>query len=692
MVRERIASLLQKWTNSRWFVPVFLFGIAVFAFGLFIPKLGYYMDDWHHVYYSYVLGDDGLADMLLYGSNRPYATWFYVLIFNLVGHKPLGWHVVALLLRWGTVVVAWQLFRSLWKDVERQNLYAAMLFLIYPFFMMQPMAVAYALHWMGFFLFVLSLWFMVLAEKKTGWMSVFLIALALVAEWYHLVTSEYFSGAELVRPLILWFLLAKEDENWQKKLWRVFRRWLPYLLVLGGYVYWRFVLLSLPEGDRNTPVILLQFLSDPMQVFLRQASIVIQDAATILFDGWHDALSATLFDLSSFFNRYLLLVVLFSFGLLFIGFRLWNTSEEKVLPEKLYSWHKQAMVLGFSILFLGPLPVWFIGQAITTHKNKMAASRFGFVSMLGAALILAVVIDYFITNRKKANLLLAALVALSIGVHLRNANSYEYAWDKQVNFYQQFVLRVPALEDNTAVVSSDEILMLMGEYPTAYALNAIYSDVEKGQESNIWFYALYSSFATKTSEFFDGMPLKEDFLLTEFDGNSHDIIFVSYVPGKKQCLWVLRPEDSPLTLLTDLEREASLYSNIARIQTSKREDTLLPSAIFNTEMPQNWCSYYQRADLARQRGEWQEITALWEEAQSKGKAPANGFEYIPFIEGYAHQNNWGQVRKLTKTSNKISQGMYHVLCPTLDNLEETTQSSSERDAVIADLYDYLKCQ
>ena len=138
MNREKLMTLIERWTSSWWAVPVFLFGIAVFAVGLLIPKLGYYMDDWHHVYYTYVLGADGLRDMLLFGSNRPYAAWFYLLIFNLFGYKPLGWHIVALVLRWATVVAAWQLFCSIWGRYDRQNLYAAILFLIYPFFMMQP--------------------------------------------------------------------------------------------------------------------------------------------------------------------------------------------------------------------------------------------------------------------------------------------------------------------------------------------------------------------------------------------------------------------------------------------------------------------------------------------------------------------------------------------------------------------------
>ena len=232
----------------------------------------------------------------------------------------------------------------------------------------------------------------------------------------------------------------------------------------------------------------------------------------------------------------------------------------------------------------------------------------------------------------------------------------------------------------------------MGEYPTAYALNTIYSDERTGEESNYWFYSIYGSFYGVLDNFFDGMILEENFLLSDFSGNSKESLIISFVPELDQCLWALRPEDSDLSLISELERKASLISAIDRIQIESKAPRLLPPEIFGKEIPENWCSYYQKADLARQRGEWAKITSLWEDAQKSDKNPANGFEYIPFIEGYAHQENWESVKKMTRHANKVSQGMASILCSTLYNIKDTTPSSVERDNSLTHLTDYLQCQ
>ncbi|MBC8334250.1 MAG: hypothetical protein ISR59_03535 [Anaerolineales bacterium] len=692
-INEKVISLYEKLFSHKWAIPVFLLGVSVTAFGLLIPNLGYYMDDWHHVYYSYILGSDGLRDMLLIGSNRPYAAWFYDSIFNLFGYKPLGWHIVALVLRWATVVIFWLIFGSLWGKFQRQNVYISLLFLVYPYFMLQPMAVAYSLHWMGFFLYALSLWLMVIAEKKRGYFGAVFVLIALVAEWSHLVSSEYFSGLELLRPLILWILLYRKEKNILRRTRNVFWKWLPFLLVLAVYIYWRFFLLALPGGDRNTPVMLLQFFSEPLQIFASLFNTMIQDAAIVMFNGWHNVVAAKVLNLTNLFNRYVLLVITFSFIFVFIWLKnTYGLRKENIVAPERKRWQKEMLGIGLGILSFGPLPIWLIGQDISSHKNQMAATRFGLASMLGATLILVVVIDYFITQKGKANIAVALLVALSIGVHLNNAHQYQRSWEKQLNLFQQFTQRVPDLEPNTAIISEGEILFFMGEYPTAYALNTIYSDERTGEESNYWFYAIYSSFYGVLNQFFDGMILEENFLLSDFSGNSKESLIISFEPELEQCLWVLRPEDSDLRLISELERKASLISAIDRIQIESKAPRLLPPEIFGKEIPENWCSYYQKADLARQRGEWAKITSLWEDAQKSDKNPANGFEYIPFIEGYAHQENWESVKKMTRHANKVSQGMASILCSTLYNIKDTTPSSVERDNSLTRLTDYLQCQ
>jgi len=662
------------------------------AFGLLAPNLGFYMDDWPYVYYAYTRGTANISEMLFYDS-RPYAGWLYTLGFQLYGTKPLYWHYSTLFFRWLSAFAFWITLNSLWGNYKKIATYSALLFAVYPFFLMQPLALGSTHHWVGFSLYIFSLWFMIRAELALEWRFP-LILISLFLEGTHLFTAEYFSGLELLRPIILWILISRKEKNVAKKLWKTFSQWTPYFFVLASYFYWRFFLFTgPPAGDRNPPVLLYQFFEEPLGTIFSLMVTALKDSSIILFGSWNQALEPAVFELSSFFTRFVLLAMIIVFLILyfllnglFLNRKAIDVSEEK-------KWRKEAGLLGIVALFSGTLPVWIIGKSIATHTNQMAATRFGIPSMLGAAILLSVTIEFLITDRKKANIVVALLVTLGAGVHLHNTHQYERSWEKQKNLYYQLAERIPALEPNTAIISAGEILFFMGEYPTSYAINTIYyADSTTEGKTPYWFSSIYASYHKKIDAFFDGMPLEEEHLLSSFSGNSKESLIISFEPGWGQCLWVLRPEDSDSRLISELERKASLNSAIDRIQIDSKAPRLLPPEIFGKEIPENWCSYYQKADLARQRGEWAIITSLWEDAQQSDKNPANGFEYIPFIEGYAHQGNWGNVKKMTRQANKVSQGMSSILCSTLNIIEETTSFSIEREVALDESRAFLKCQ
>ncbi|MFM8370485.1 MAG: hypothetical protein ACKOBD_17190, partial [Chloroflexota bacterium] len=71
------------------------------------------------------------------------------------------------------------------------------------------------------------------------------IGMALVA--LHLFVSEYFAGLEVARGVVLWVLLNRIEPNLSRRLVRIFWNWLPYLVVLGGFFFWRVVIFQNPE-------------------------------------------------------------------------------------------------------------------------------------------------------------------------------------------------------------------------------------------------------------------------------------------------------------------------------------------------------------------------------------------------------------------------------------------------------------
>ena len=65
-------------------------------------------------------------------------------------------------------------------------------------------------------------------------------------------------------------------------------------------------------------------------------------------------------------------------------------------------------------------------------------------------------------------------------------------------------------------------------------------------------------------------------------------------------------------------------------------------------MPQGWCYYYQKADLARQRGEWDKIPILLSEALELGYYPEDILEWMPFLQASAVLGDAQQVGSMAK--------------------------------------------
>jgi hypothetical protein len=668
-------------------VPFALLVACIIGFGLTIPTLGFYMDDWPYVFYAFNKGIGSLSEMLLYDS-RPYAAWLYILAFKILGFKPLYWHIAALLLRWLTVVLLWKTLTAIWPKRTREIVCVALLFALYPFFMLQPFAVGSTHHWVGFILFNFSLYLMVLAsQNKKYWVWLTLSAMTLQA--VHLFTSEYFAGLELLRPFILWILISREETKISTRLKRVILGWVPYILIFGVYGYWRATIFNNNEIGitRNTPVILSQLLSEPFKAigFLITASI--KDAVSVLTIGWQKAMSVDTLDFNSVFVRYRLIVSTISFIFAFIYLSKFKaqSDEENVSDD----WPRGSILLAVVGLMIGGLPVWLVGRNIVESKNLLSASRFGIPAMFGAAFLMALAINYFINDKKRKAVFLSLCIALAVNFQLDNTQEFQYSWEKQTLFAQQLLWRAPQIKPGTSILTDEEVLGVMGNYAVSFSINTTYQVKGLKNTPPYWYFPyLYTN--PNVNDLLRGTPLEYGKLSMNFSGNSKQMILLDFNPGMNRCLWVMQPQDVNLRLVSEDMRQLSIGSDISLIQQSTPEPAL-PEAIYGKENRQTWCYYFEKADLARQYNQWDEVVRLWKEASSLNLKTENGFEYIPFIEGFGHQENWEQVRFLTKSANKITAALEPSLCAMLDRISATTSPSQQRDDTIKNLKGYLKC-
>ena len=683
---DKVRSFFQRFIFTEKSAPLAFLITCIFSFGLLIPSLGFYMDDWPYVFYAKLKGIDSLREMLVFDS-RPNAAWLYMLGFKLLGFKPLAWHITALLMRWGTVVFIWMIFKAMWPERKKEAVYIGLFFAVYPFFMLQPFAVGSTHHWFGFLTFSISMLLMIYAVNATTGKWIVFTSLALILEAAHLFTSEYFSGLTLIRVLILWILISRSELSISKKISKTFLNWLPYLVVLGLFFFWRVAIyVNPPDVVRNEPVILQQLFSEPFKAIGYLVTTSLKDALAVMTIGWQKATDVSLLDFASPFVQFRLAMSVLFFGLAFLYLN-------RLLPnptETNDDWKTGSIVLALAGLLAGGLPVWLIGRSIVESKNLLSASRFGIPAMFGAAILSYLIIDYFVKEKTKKFILLAFMLALSVNFHLDNAKEFQYSWEKQQRLAQQLIWRAPVVESGTAFLTDEEVLGVMGEYAVSFSINTMYQAKDFGNTPPYWYFPFYYT-NPNVNDLLQGAPLEYSKLSMSFSGSSKQMLLLSYNPEMNRCLWVMQPQDVNLRLVSKDMSQLSAGSDINLIKISKGEEQTLPDDIYGKQNTQTWCYYFEKADLARQYGQWDEVVRLWNESQSVGERADNGFEYIPFIEGLGHTEDWAQVKSLTKFSKKISAGLEPSLCSALDRMMASAPASQERDDTIFNLKEDLNC-
>jgi hypothetical protein len=299
-----------------------------------------------------------------------------------------------------------------------------------------------------------------------------------------------------------------------------------------------------------------------------------------------------------------------------------------------------------------------------------------------------VLLDALIDNKKYRYILSSILVAAAIGWQMNIMNTYRWSWNDQKDFYQQMLWRAPNIEPGTLVLNDSQLITYMGDYPVGFAINTIYANSEQVSDIAYWFESY--------TERFDG---KIDKLLntTDYTGGKYNAVFstaaleyigINYEYGR--CLYVLSEDDQHIREFPAAAQELASYSNLDRIFDNGPERDN-PFNRFLDGDENSWCYFFQKAELARQGDDWSRVVELWQEAQDRGQAPNNGIEYLPFIEGFAHQNDWEQALAMTKRANQLTGAMEEVLCVTWSRIESETTPIPQRDQSIDWVNDRFGC-
>jgi hypothetical protein len=317
------------------------------------------------------------------------------------------------------------------------------------------------------------------------------------------------------------------------------------------------------------------------------------------------------------------------------------------------------------------------------------ASRFTLPFLFGVALLVAGLIA-LIPLRLLRIVLLVALVAMSSGKQYLTSHEYLQDWETHKDLFWQMVWRAPSIEPDTLVLMNDGGMKFYADNSLSAALNWIYAPDNHSDQIDYVLFHPSTRFQNALPDIAPDLPVHFDYLAGEFNGNTSKTLSFEYLPPA--CLRLLDPDTERLNRLIS---ENSLMRYAARLTVPglilDGPQAQLP-AIYRPEPEHGFCYYYQKADLARQFGEWDKVAELGDIAKSFEDHPFNPAEQLVFIEGYAHIGQWDRAVELSKPvydySNDI---MGRVLCRLWRRIAEETGASAERTEALSEVESLFGC-
>jgi hypothetical protein len=183
-----------------------------------------------------------------------------------------------------------------------------------------------------------------------------------------------------------------------------------------------------------------------------------------------------------------------------------------------------------------------------------------------------------------------------------------------------------------------------------------------------------------------------EFRTFNFRGSSLDSLVIYYKPGAGRCLWVLSPEDADNPELPEITRQALPVSNLSRIQAQPVPGDYPPTDLFGREPQHGWCYYYQKAELARQQGNWQEIVQLGALAEQGGLRAGNANELLVFIEADARTGAWQAAFEQSSQIFAAGSDLAPRVCRLWERISADTLVPEDRRPDLEKLRSELSCQ
>ena len=601
--------MTKKIKNLWWLDIVFLALVSALTYLPDVQFLSYYRDDWYYMYDGLVAGPKIFEIMFLH--LRPARGPFFSLLFSLFGNSPLPYHLLLYLWRLlGGLSVLW-MFDLLWPKQRSARFFAALMFTIYPGFLWwvagveyQPMVFSLGLH-----VFSITLTFKAMqteiTQRKALW-----YALSVLTGLYALALVDYTIGMEAFRWMGIFLIVHRRSTgvSWGRKILETLKLTVPVLLIPILYLAWRQVFF---ENWRKATDIGLQLdaIFSSVNSLLWWLVYLIQSALNVTVFSWGVPFSQIFY--SNRLRDLMMGLVITAFGLIFvlIAERIFSKKTEDT-DETSGNWIREAILLGIFGALVGVLP-------IVLGNRTVAFGRFSHYTLPAsiAGVLLLTGFVYSMKDRFARTVVVSLLVALAMLTH-RGISAQARTEEAMIqDFWRQMSWRAPDLKEG---------VLLIVEYPFDFADDV---DVVYGPANFIYYPEKQARNPVKlaiNAEVIQGETVteillgKKERMVNYYDAHEYYVNFGNVLivaqSSENACLRVIDPRWSNFSRNDgNWIFETAAKSKVENIVPSGPPH-LPPEYLFGPEPEHGWCYYFQKADLARQTGDWEEITHLYDAA------------------------------------------------------------------------------
>lgn len=672
---------LRKLNFPSWSISITLLLLCLISYGLLANRLGYFWDDWPAIWFKEFYGTTSLIEVL--GIDRPQLAWLYVLTTSLVGQSAFGWQLFAILTRWLSCLALWWLLVQVWPNNRMEVTWVTFLFAIYPGFRQQYIALIYSHDWIVISLFFISLGLMIAAFRKPRWFWVMMITSWILAA-FAMFADEYYFGLEFLRPVLLWLTLKERFPERRVRLGKVLLTWLPYLAIMAVFLFWRLVLHVSPRGEVQ---IIEQISSQPLVGLANLGKTIALDVFESGLQAW-----SLPFRLNDIINSGITSIYVYvGMAVLVGGLMILFLERLEFIRQKAdQTWAIQATFLGLLALLLGGWPFWATDWQIGL---TFPWDRFNLAMNLGASLLVVGLSALIFRFRLLVNILLGVVIGFSSANAYHLAKQYQQDWDLLKSFVWQLSWRAPGIQEDTLLLTYRPPFVYTTDNSLTAVINWIYAPDNRTRQLPylVWDVASHHPLGG-WDELDPAQPFELDYRITRFQGSFGQALSVFFKPP--DCLKVLDSQrDLDLPGRPLYITPGAAFSQIDRIQTHPEQPAQPPAGLFGAEPEPGWCYFYQKAELARQSGDWQTASYLADQALALGRqmSEANVLEWMPFIESYLNTGRINEAIDLSLQVHQVHPKMRRMICAAWDRAPATAAADPAYPTAMQRLEGTMAC-